>query len=111
VSTSGDAYQFVEIDGVRYSHIIDPRTGIGLTTPSSVTVVAPAGMMADGLATAVSVLGPLCGRRLIELTAGAEAYVVTRSPTGAEEITATSGWNDLLRPNSMETSPHMRWKF
>ena len=41
VATSGDAWQFVEIDGHRYSHIIDPHTGIGLTTRSSVTVIAP----------------------------------------------------------------------
>ena len=76
VATSGDAYQYVEIDGVRYSHIVDPHTGLGLTVPSSVTVVAPNGTAADSLASAVSVLGPERGLALIEVTAGAAALVV-----------------------------------
>jgi FAD:protein FMN transferase len=57
VSTSGDAEQFVQIEGVRYSHIVDPRTGLGLTGAPSVSVIAPSGMEADALATAVSVGG------------------------------------------------------
>lgn len=56
VSTSGDAEQFVEIDGVRYSHILDPKTGLGLTKPVMVTVVAHNATWSDGLATACSVL-------------------------------------------------------
>ncbi len=46
VSTSGDAFQHVTIDGKRYSHIVDPKTGLGLTSPASVTIVAPTGMAA-----------------------------------------------------------------
>ncbi|QDU97482.1 FAD:protein FMN transferase [Lignipirellula cremea] len=61
VATSGDAWQYVEIDGVRYSHILDPQTGKGLTTHSSVTVVAPNGADADALASIVSVYGPVDG--------------------------------------------------
>lgn len=76
VATSGDVYQYVEIDGVRYSHIVDPKTGLGLTTPSSVTVVAADGMTADSLASAVSVLGPKRGIELIEETSGAETIVI-----------------------------------
>lgn len=78
VATSGDVYQFIEIDGVRYSHIVDPKTGLGLTTPSSVTVVAADGMAADSLASAVSVLGPHCGIELVEETADAEAMVIVQ---------------------------------
>ena len=66
VATSGDAYQYVEIDVKRYSHIVDPRTGIGLTHRSSVTVIAEKGATADALASAVSVLGPKCGLKLID---------------------------------------------
>lgn len=55
VSTSGDREQFVEIDGARYSHIVDPTTGLGLRDSSPVTVVAPRGALADALATALSV--------------------------------------------------------
>ncbi len=58
LATSGDLSQFVEIDGVRYSHIVDPRTGIGLTNRALVNVIAPHGITADSLATAFSVLGP-----------------------------------------------------
>ena len=56
VSTSGDLEQFVVIGGVRYSHILDPRTGLGLTGRRSVTVIAPKGIDADSMTKAVSVL-------------------------------------------------------
>lgn len=55
VATSGDAYRFLEHDGKRYSHIIDPRTGYGLTNRRTVTVTAPTCMAADAWATAASV--------------------------------------------------------
>ncbi|MEO7653994.1 MAG: FAD:protein FMN transferase, partial [Bryobacteraceae bacterium] len=55
MSTSGDSEQFVEIDGVRYSHIVDPGTGLGLTARRTVTVQGPLGITADAWATAVSV--------------------------------------------------------
>lgn len=57
LSTSGDTAQFVEIASRRYSHIVDPRTGIGLTHRLQVTVVAPTSTQADSQATALSVLG------------------------------------------------------
>src|SRR5581483_10452815 len=49
ISTSGDLYQRLEIEGKRYSHIVDPRTGIGLTDHSLVNVIAPDGITADSL--------------------------------------------------------------
>ena len=55
VSTSGDLQQFVEVDGQRYSHIIDPVTGLGTTDSLLATVVAQNGLMADPLATAACV--------------------------------------------------------
>ncbi len=58
IATSGAASQFVEIAGVRYSHVVDPRTGVGLTNRTSATVIAPDGATADALATALTVLGP-----------------------------------------------------
>jgi thiamine biosynthesis lipoprotein len=57
VSTSGDTEQFVEIGGRRYSHILDPRTGLGLTERVQVTVVARRAADSDSVATALSVLG------------------------------------------------------
>ncbi len=77
ISTSGDAFQFVELGGQRYSHIVDPKTGLGLTDRCSVTVIAPDGITADALATAVSVLGPERGLRLIESQPCAAALFAT----------------------------------
>jgi FAD:protein FMN transferase len=82
ISTSGDAFQFVEIGGVRYSHIVDPATGLGLTRRSSVTVVAADGATADGLATALSVLGPDRGLKLIEEMKGPAALFVLATDDG-----------------------------
>ena len=56
VATSGDAYQFIEKDGKRYSHITDPKTGYGVTFQRNVTIIANDGSTADWLATACSIL-------------------------------------------------------
>ena len=57
VSTAGDAYQHVTINGVRYSHIVDPKTGLGLTEPLAVTAISPDGTFADGIDDGLAVLG------------------------------------------------------
>ncbi|MGE0000835.1 MAG: FAD:protein FMN transferase [Fimbriimonadaceae bacterium] len=64
VSTSGDTEQFVEIDGVRYSHVIDPRTGLGTTERVQATVIANRGELSDPLATAICVLGTGSAERI-----------------------------------------------
>jgi thiamine biosynthesis lipoprotein len=56
VATSGDMYQFILHEGKRYSHIIDPRTGYGVTSQRNVTVIAKDGTTVDWLATACSIL-------------------------------------------------------
>ncbi|MFT4688400.1 MAG: thiamine biosynthesis lipoprotein [Limisphaerales bacterium] len=55
-ATSGDRFQFVLLDGKRYSHIVDARSGQALSDRALVYVVAPSGMIADALATSASVL-------------------------------------------------------
>lgn len=65
VATSGDQWQFVEIDGVRYSHIVDPRTGNALAGRRSVTVVGRDSMTTDAWATALNVLTPDEGLRAL----------------------------------------------
>ena len=75
VSTSGDAEQHVDVDGRRYSHIIDPATGMGLTHSITATVIAPHGIDADGLATAVSILGSERGLALVRTRPGASAIL------------------------------------
>ena len=66
VATSGDSEQFVVIDGIRYSHVVDPRTGLGLTNGLDATVIASDAALADALATAATVLGMEAGLALIE---------------------------------------------
>lgn len=75
ISTSGDAWQYVELNGQRYSHIVDPHTGLGLPQRSSVTIIAPDCITADSLATAVSVLGPAKGLMLVEQSPSIAAYI------------------------------------
>ena len=77
VSTAGDTEQFVEIDGTRYSHILDPKTGMALTRRIAVSVIAPTGLEADGLDTAISVLGAARGVELMKRHRKAKAFVVT----------------------------------
>lgn len=98
VATSGDVWQFVEIDGVRYSHLLDPRTGLGLTTRSSVTIIAPTGIAADSLASAVSVLGPQAGLELVEQTEGTETLILTRGDAGTGSY-QSSGFGSLIDRN------------
>jgi len=91
ISTSGDAEQWVEISGQRYSHIVNPRTGLGLTGHQSVTVVAGDAMTSDMLATAVSVLGADDGLALVEATPGAAVLVGTVS-YGQESWRRSRAW-------------------
>lgn len=101
VATSGDAFQYVEIDGTRYSHIIDPRTGMALTRRSSVTVIAPDGITADSLASAVSVLGPVQGRQLIESTRDTATLIVVVRGDCVETFTSR-GFEEREEPEAVQ---------
>src|SRR6185436_16680547 len=96
VSTSGDAEQFVEIGGIRYSHIVDPRTGKPLTGRRSVTVVAAHGIDSDALATAVSVMDPAEGLKLIDATQSASALIVAQTSSGIQTW-KSKRWKKLRR--------------
>jgi FAD:protein FMN transferase len=74
-ATSGDAFRFVELGGKRYSHLVDPRSGMGLTHRRAATVLAPSGMEADAWASALCVLDPGPGLALVELLPGVEARI------------------------------------
>ncbi|MFK7735726.1 MAG: FAD:protein FMN transferase [Pirellulaceae bacterium] len=56
LATSGDLWQFIEIDGIRRSHVLDPKTGYGVPGPTSVTAIAETALDADALATAACIL-------------------------------------------------------
>jgi FAD:protein FMN transferase len=66
VSTSGDLHQFIELDGIRYSHIIHPQTGLGLTRRIACSVIAADTSTTDALATALCILGPEQGRAIAQ---------------------------------------------
>jgi len=86
IATSGTGEQFVEIDGVRYGHIVDPRTGLGLTTRRQASVLGPDPATADALATALAVLGPAAVDRLLTVFPGYRASVVVPARSGPEPI-------------------------
>jgi thiamine biosynthesis lipoprotein len=77
VATSGDVYQFIENEGVKYSHIINPKTGYGVSWLRNVTVIAPQGATADWLATACSIL-PLKEAKKIALENHAQLLISTK---------------------------------
>jgi len=76
VATSGDYQRFTEIDGKRYSHIINPQAGSSADELSSVSIVARTATAADALATAVSVVGQEKGLGLIDSLDETEAIVI-----------------------------------
>lgn len=75
ISTSGDLQQAVEIEGVRYAHIIDPMTGLGLTRHLAVTIIAPDATTSDALATAACVAGPTEAGALAKAWGASEVYI------------------------------------
>ena len=86
VSTAGSSEQHLDIEGRRYSHIIDPRSAMGLVGDLTVTVIARNGLDADGLDTAASVLGARRGLELIESIPGAAAVIVERTAAGTRVL-------------------------
>jgi FAD:protein FMN transferase len=104
VSTSGDASQFVEVDGVRYSHLVDPRTGQALTHRRQVTVLADNGMTADACSSALSVLGDTpAGRDLIRW-----AGLIVRGDEWTEKgwkTWTTESWSSIPKEQADPKTP------
>jgi thiamine biosynthesis lipoprotein len=93
ISTAGDAEQWFEVDGQRYSHLIDPRSGWPMQGRSATTVIARRGIDADGLDTAAALLGPEAGARLVESVPGAAMRMERQRPEGgATEVRTSAGW-------------------
>jgi thiamine biosynthesis lipoprotein len=78
VATSGDYERFLIYEGKRYHHIFNPRDGFPAEGCQSVTIVTKDGMTADGLATAVFVLGPEKGYSLCQKLDGVECLIVDK---------------------------------
>ncbi len=105
VSTSGSSEQYVDIGGRRYSHVIDPATGAGLTHDVTVTVIAPDGLVADGLDTAISIVGAERGFALLERYPGAAALVVEQHDGAPARVDASPRFLALTRPMVPEPGP------
>ncbi|WP_020469892.1 FAD:protein FMN transferase [Zavarzinella formosa] len=91
ISTSGDEVQFVEIAGVRYSHIADPKTGLGLTGRRSVTVIARRGIEADSLTKMASILPADKVLPVIDKIDGAATLIVVLTEKG-EDVRESKGF-------------------
>lgn len=91
VCTSGDAWQHVEIDGRRYSHLLDPKTGRGVEGRHAATVVAPTAMAADAWASALCVLGP-AGLKAIAVEKDTAAVI-----TVVEQGKPRQAWNPRFK--------------
>ena len=104
VSTSGDYEKFFTIDGERYSHIIDPRTGYPVKGIVSVTIVTDNATRADALSTGVFVLGLEKGMDLIEKLADVEGVIIYEDADSKLFTKTSSGMQALFKRN-IEYSP------
>lgn len=100
VSTSGNYQRYVEIQGKRYSHIIDPRTGRTADDVPSVTVIGPDTLTTDILDTAFSVLGVEQSRQLLERLPGVEALFITPDADGRAQATRSKGFARYELPDT-----------
>ena len=100
VSTTGGYERYVVIDGHRYGHILDPRTGLPVEGMLSVTVVASTGVASDALSTAVFVLGPSQGADLLSRTEGAEGIIVWEDESGQVRTRVSGGLNQRYHRTS-----------
>ncbi len=91
ISTSGDTEQFIEINGVRYSHIVNPATGLGLTERIQATVIARNAATSDALATTACILGSRGIRPVLRKFPGTSALICEKEDNGAIETTVI-GW-------------------
>lgn len=95
VTTSGDLFQFVEIDGKRYSHILNPMTGLGATNQIQASVIAKQGMEADALSSILTLMSPEEGIALINGMDQTEAILFVNKEGEIEEF-YSEGARDFL---------------
>ena len=106
ISTAGDAEQWLDAGGRRYSHLLDPRTGWPMQGRSSTTVIARRGIDADGLDTAAALLGPQAGARLVDAVPGAAMLMSRETPAHAVQVHASTRWpGGLSMPYGQHTPP------
>ncbi|WP_166820614.1 FAD:protein FMN transferase [Thalassoroseus pseudoceratinae] len=115
MATSGDYRNFFEIDGKRYSHTIDPRTGRPVEhSPASVSVIAQSCMEADAVATTLMVLGPDAGYNWAEEHGYAAIFLIHPGERGAEVVSEivereTSAFSQLVPTPENSSSAMTTW--
>jgi len=93
LATSGDYRNFLEVDGRIWTHVIDPRTGHPVENGvTSVSVLADSTVFADGLATALMVMGPEEGLALVNRLSGVECLLIVRKSDGGLEVFPSDSW-------------------
>jgi thiamine biosynthesis lipoprotein len=104
MATSGPAAQFVEIDGVAYSHVVDPRTGLALTSRATAHVIASDAATADALATAATVVGAagLPGLRARFPDASIELLQAPQAPLVLKGDRSTYAWSRLFNGRDLD---------
>ncbi|MDR4508327.1 MAG: FAD:protein FMN transferase [Candidatus Brocadiaceae bacterium] len=107
-ATSGDYERFFEIDGKRYSHIIDPRTGKPVEGTIAVTVIAPTGTEVDALSTGVFVLGSKEGIKLVKKIPGVDA-MIAHEKNGEIVIDMTRGFHGKFKKTGNKGDDNVRW--
>lgn len=105
VASSGNYERFVTIDGKRYAHIIDPRSGYPVEGMAGVTVISRSAVEADAMSTALFVLGPREARPVLDRLPGCHAlFIPDRRPTtilvtpGFKEFRPLEEYADAVRP-------------
>ncbi len=94
VSTSGDREQHLDAAGKRYSHIVNPHSGLGLTSGMAVTVVAESGIDADAASTAIEVLGVEAGLAFVERQPQMSAFAIV-TENGNQQAIASRRFSQL----------------
>ena len=98
LATSGDYRNFYEIGGRFFSHVIDPRTGYPVANQVvSASIISSSCTFADGLATAVMVMGPKAGIQLIDRLPETEGLIVVRQPDGQFTDHFSAGMHEMLK--------------
>ena len=98
VNTSGSLYQSVDIDDVTYSHIINPRTGLGHTEQVQVTAISANGAVADAFATALSVMPVSKAQHVVENRPDLEAVIYWLDENGQSVRWASKEFELLSKP-------------
>jgi len=96
VTTSGDYARWFSVGGRQFSHIVDPHSGRPVASVPSATVTAAEATLADGLATAISVLGAREGVRLIDSLPEVECMIMEREPGGEMRVHMSAGFGQLV---------------